>query len=263
MSAPANPSRLLKVIACEIAFREICHLAARSPHLYDLEFLTQGHHDVPQRGRGEIQKRIDAVPDGKYEAILVGYGLCGSILKGLRARHLPLVVPRAHDCITFFLGSKERYQQCFAERPGTYYYTSGWLECARRRGLSPGQTGSLLPAGNNNAQAAYEHWVAKYGEQKAKYLLEAMADWAGHYSHGVLIDFDFTQPLNLRAQVERICADRGWQFETMIGNLGLLQRWLDGDWSEKDFLIVQPGQQIAPSYDERIIQAEPVPPVEA
>ena len=90
-----------------------------------------------------------------------------------------------------------------------------------------------------------------------------MADWAGHYSHGVLIDFDFTQPLNLRAQVERICADRGWQFETMIGNLGLLQRWLDGDWSEKDFLIVQPGQQIAPSYDERIIQAESVPPSEA
>jgi hypothetical protein len=261
MDAAPNRSRFLKVIACEIAFREICHLAARSPHLHDLEFLTQGHHDVPNRGRVEIQKRIDDVPAGKHEAILVGYGLCSSILTGLRATHLPLIVPRAHDCITFFLGSKERYQQCFAGRPGTYYYTSGWLECARRRGLTIGQTGGLLPAqGNNSTQTAYEQWVAKYGEEKAKYLLEVMADWTSHYSHGVLIDFDFSKPLNLRPQVEQICADRGWQFEEMTGDLGLLQRWLDGDWSEKDFLVVQPGQQIAPSYDDRIIVTEPTPP---
>lgn len=254
-------SRLLKVIACEIAFREICHLAARSPNLHDLEFLTQGHHDVPNRGREEVQKRIDAVPNGKYEGILVGYGLCSSILTGLRATHLPLVVPRAHDCITFFLGSKERYQRCFTDRPGTYYYTSGWLECARRRGLTAGQTGGLLPLqAVNTTQAAYAQWVAKYGEEKAKYLLEAMGEWTANYTHGVLIDFDFTQPLNLRPQVEQICADRGWQFEEIAGDLGLLRRWLDGDWNERDFLIVRPGQKIAPSYDDRIIVAEPEAP---
>ncbi len=251
----------LKVIACEIAFREICHLAARSPNLLDLEFLTQGHHDVPNRGREEIQKRIDAVPAGKYEAILLGYGLCSSILTGLRATHLPLVVPRAHDCITLFLGSKERYQQCFSERPGTYYYTSGWLECARRRGLTAGQTGGLIPLqGANTTQAAYEQWVAKYGEEKAKYLLEAMGDWTAHYTHGVLIDFDFTKPLALCQCVKGICADRGWQFEEMAGDLGLLRRWLDGDWPENDFLVVQPGQQIAPSYDDRVVVAEPTTP---
>ncbi len=258
--AAPQPARLLKVIACEIAFREICHLAARSRNLHDLEFLTQGHHDVPNRGREEIQKRIDAVPAGKYEAILVGYGLCSSILNGLRATHLPLVVPRAHDCITLFLGSKERYQQCFSERPGTYYYTSGWLECARRRGLTAGQTGGLLPLqGTNTTQAAYEQWVAKYGEEKAKYLLEAMGDWTAHYTHGVLIDFDFTKQLQLDAHVKNICADRGWQFEEMAGNLGLLQRWLDGDWPDNDFLVVQPGQRIVPSYNDQIITVESAP----
>ena len=30
----------LKIIACEIAYREICYAAARSPNLTDLEFLT-------------------------------------------------------------------------------------------------------------------------------------------------------------------------------------------------------------------------------
>ena len=120
---------LLKIIACEIAFREICHIAAQSKHLLDLEFLTQGHHENPAAGRADIQQRIDAMPAGKYEAILLGYGLCSSILTGLTTAHTPLVIPRAHDCITFFLGSKERYQKMFASRPGTYYYTSGWLEC--------------------------------------------------------------------------------------------------------------------------------------
>jgi hypothetical protein len=80
MDAPSANPRFFKVIACEIAFREICHVAARSPHLHDLEFLTQGYHGVPCSGREEIEKRINAVPAGKYDAILLGYGLCSNIL---------------------------------------------------------------------------------------------------------------------------------------------------------------------------------------
>lgn len=255
----AAPALRLRVIACEIAFREICHLAARSPSLLDLEFLSQGHHDVPERGRAELQSRIDAVPAGRYDAVLVGYGLCSRILPGLRAGAQRLVIPRAHDCITFFLGSKERYEQCFNERPGTYYYTSGWLECARRRGLSAADTGGLLPTqGGDSAQAAYEQWVARYGEEKARYLLETMRDWAAHYTRGALIDFEFTRPLGLRPLVEQICAQRGWQFEELPGDLGLLRRWLDGQWDERDFLVVPPGHQVVATHDARIVAAEPV-----
>ncbi len=161
-----------KVIACEIAVRELYYTASRSRHLVDLEFLTQGYHDIPGVGRCEIQKRIDAVPAGKYDAILLGYGLCSNILVGLTTAHTSVVIPRAHDCITLFLGSKERYQQCFTERPGTYYYTAGWLECARRRGdKGPIWGGASLPASaNQNLRNTYEQWVAKYGEDQAKYL---------------------------------------------------------------------------------------------
>ena len=125
---------LLKVIACEIAFRELSYAASRSRNLIDFEFLTQGYHDIPAQGRPEIQRRIDAVPAGRYRAIVLGYGLCSNILTGLTTAHTPLVIPRAHDCITFFLGSKERYRRAFDSEPGTYYYTSGWLECCARRG---------------------------------------------------------------------------------------------------------------------------------
>jgi hypothetical protein len=250
----------LKVIACEIAFREICFAAARSKNFHDLEFLAQGYHDVPATGRMELQKCIDAVPAGKYQAVLLGYGLCSGILVGLSTPHVPLVIPRGHDCITFLLGSKERYQKDFSERPGTYYYSSGWLECRKRRGVNPNcVAGGFLPAAAGaNSKAIYEDWVRKYGEDQARYLFEVMGHWRSAYSHGVLIDFDFTKPLGLRDQVEVICEECGWQFEEVEGDLRLLQRWLDGEWLREDFLVVRPGERIIATGDDKIIGAQPL-----
>lgn len=253
--------RFFKVIACEIALREICQVAARSPSLLDLEFVTQGLHDTPCAGGVEIQRRIDAVPSGRYEAILIGYGLCGNLIRGLRARHTPLVVPRAHDCITFFLGSKERYQERSETHVGTYYYTSGWLECLQRRGLAttPASVG-FLPSragATVDKEALFRQWVEQYGEDSARYLIEAVDDWARHYTHGALIDFEFAKPLRLEEQVKDICSKRGWQFQAVPGDLGLLQRWVDGEWAEADFLTVHPSEQLAPSHDDSVIAAEP------
>jgi hypothetical protein len=248
-----------KVIACEIAFREICHCAARSRNILDLEFLPQGYHDIPKTGLVEIQKHIEAVPAGKYDAILLGYGLCSNIITGLRTQHTPLVIPRAHDCITFFLGSKERYQQFFEAHPGTYYYTSGWLECLRRRGEKSLQQGTTFLPSNvkTAANATYQQWVEKYGEEEAKYLLETMGNWAQNYHHATLIEFDFTKELNLAQQVQGICADQCWEFERAEGDLSLLQRWLDGSWDTKDFLVVPPRNKVATTFDDTIVRAEP------
>jgi hypothetical protein len=251
----------LKVIACEIALREICHCAARSPSVVELEFLPQGLHDTPALGRDEIQRRIDAVPAGRFDAVLIGYGLCSSILKDLRASHTQLVIPRAHDCITLFLGSKERYQRCFVERPGTYYFTSGWLEVRRRRnGDGSAGHGGFMPANSAaSLQADYAVWEKKYGEEQARYLMEVMAGWTANYTHGTLIDYDFSKPLRCGDEVRRICSEKGWQFEELPGDLGLLQRWLDGDWTEQDFLCVPPGQQVIPSFDDQIVRCAAVP----
>jgi hypothetical protein len=248
----------LKVIACEIAVRELQYVAARSKNLIDLEFLTQGYHDVPATGRDEIQKRIDLVPAGKYDAIVLGYALCSKILVGLKPAHTRLVIPRAHDCITLFLGSKERYQKCFSEHPGTYYYTSGWLECAKRRGDKDSNWGGpSLPANSSlNLQASYQQWVEKYGEDQAKYLLEEMSRWTEHYLQGTLIDFEFLKNLDLPKQVQQICADKGWTFGKIPGDLSLLQTMLDGPWPESDFLIVEPGKKVAAVFDDRIIESQ-------
>lgn len=108
--------------------------AARSVNLVDLEFLTQGYHDNPEIGRARLQEKIDSLPQGRYDAVLLVYALCNNMLVGLRAQDIPVVIPRAHDCITFFMGSKDRYARYFRQHPGTYYYTSGWLEYQHRGG---------------------------------------------------------------------------------------------------------------------------------
>jgi hypothetical protein len=249
----------LKVIACEIAFRELSYAAARSKNLIDFEFLTQGYHDVPGTGRAEIQKRIDTVPAGKYDAIVLGYGLCSNILTGLTTAHTPLVIPRAHDCITFFLGSKERYQEFFTAHPGTYYYTSGWLECMKRRGSTgPIWGGAQLPASANaGLKETYDQWVQKYGEDQAKYLLEEMSRWTNSYSHGMLIEFDFVKHLKLREQVQQICAERCWEYAEIAGDFRLFEKMLEGDWPEGDFLRVPPGHKVIATNDENVIGAAP------
>jgi hypothetical protein len=248
---------LLKLIACEIAVRELCQAAARCPNIIDLEFLTQGHHDTPSSGRADIQQRINAIPKGKYDAILLGYGLCSSILDGLTTAHTQLVIPRAHDCITLFLGSKERYQKCFSEHPGTYYFTSGWLECAKRRGETNSTwTSAFAPAGPAlDLKKDYLTWVAKYGEDQANYLLEEMKRWTADYSHGTLIDFDFLRSLKLDEQVRQISQEKGWHYTETHGDLRLLQNLLDGNWPETDFLIVHPGKRVAPSFNGQVIKA--------
>lgn len=112
----------LKLISCEVLYREMCAEVARAPHQVDVEFLPKGLHDLGGKPMAvEVQKVIDAVPAGRYDAIVMGYGLCGNGLAGIEARHTRIVLPRTHDCIALLMGSRRTYQQYFDTHPGTYY----------------------------------------------------------------------------------------------------------------------------------------------
>ena len=52
-----------------------------------------------------------------------------------------------------------------------------------------------------------------------------------------------------------MCAEKGWAYEQIPGELVLFQRLVDGDWPEKDFLTVRPGQTVVAAFDERVIAA--------
>src|SRR5574340_867574 len=88
----------MKVIACEVLFREVCACAAQAKAVIDLVFVRRGLHDNPDQLRATLQGMIDETDETQDEAIAFGYGLCSNGLAGLRARGIPLVIPRAHDC---------------------------------------------------------------------------------------------------------------------------------------------------------------------
>ncbi len=243
----------LKVIACQVAFREICQVAARSRNFLRLEFLPYDLHDEPAKAMPRLQERIDAVPAGEFDAILVGYGLCEKILAGLTARKTRLVVPRAHDCLTFFLGSKERYAKVFFDDPRTYFYTAGWLEKNEEGG------GGQLASQRSVATVLmpdYADFAHKHGEEQARALLEIMEAWKTRYHRALYIAFEFTDHLGYRKKVRAICQKNKWEYAEVPGDLGLLQRWVDGEWDEEDFLVVPPGRRIVPTLGDEVIGLE-------
>jgi hypothetical protein len=80
-----------------------------------------------------------------------------------------------------------------------------------------------------------------------------MSRWTDAYSHGTLIDFDFLAHLKFCEEVQRICAEKGWQYDALPGDLTLLQKLVNGDWPDSDFLVVQPGQKVVATFDDRVI----------
>ena len=241
----------LKVIGCEVLARMLYQTAAQSPHTIDIELVRYGQHQQPTNLRAILQKAIDASAAQGYQAVALAYGLCGKSTDGLTAREIPLVIPRAHDCITLFLGSRARYNQQFTETPGTYWYVQDYLE--RDDG-----SGTSMAIGANtaaDAEALRASYVEKYGEDNADYLMEVMGAWQAHYKRAAFIDLGLADASNIETKARADAARRGWTFEKLPGNLDLIRRLLNGDW-DQDYLILQPGQSITMAYDDSILSCQ-------
>ena len=246
----------LLAITCEVLARSVYLCAARSPHVVDVRLNRRGLHDDPPNLRTVLQAEIDGVA-APYDAIVLAYGLCGGATAGLQAGSIPLVVPRAHDCITLFLGSRDRYAAEFSGHPGTYWYVQDYLERSDD-GSAFGGVGAVSDA---SARATYEEYVAKYGEDNAAYLMEVLGGWRSHYDRAAFVDLAVASPEAAASAEERARDDaerRGWAFDKLAGELILVRRLIDGEWAAEDFLVVRPGERLAMAYDERVIRAEPI-----
>lgn len=245
----------LLALTCEVLARSVYLSAARTPHVVDVRLNRRGLHDDPPNLRTLLQAEIDGIGP-PYDAVVLAYGLCGGATAGLRAGPIPLVVPRAHDCITLFLGSRDRYTAEFTGHPGTYWYVQDYLE-RTDDGSAFGGVGAVSDAA---ARATHEEYVAKYGEDNAAYLMEVLGGWRAHYDRAAYVEMGLANARAADDAESRARADaeqRGWAFAKLAGELILVRRLIDGDWDAADFLVLQPGERLAMSYDDDVIRAEP------
>lgn len=242
----------LKLIACEILYREVCAAVARSVNQVDVEFLPKGLHDIGQAGMSaRLKEVLAAVDELQYEAVLMGYALCSNGLVGLAARSVPLVVPRAHDCISLFLGSKERYLEYFYANPGVYFKTSGWIE----RGDGLAQFGAETVQQQSGMTQSYEELVEKYGEDNAKFLYDQLCNMLRNYHKVTFIEMGIEPDDRFERRTRADAAQLGWEYDKLQGDMSLIQSLVDGPWDNGRFLVVQPGETIAASFDDGVIKA--------
>jgi hypothetical protein len=238
-------------LTCEALSRSLYAAAAQSPHAVSIRLCRQGLHNSPKNLRAILLDEVARIESGECDAILLAYGLCGAATAGLSSAHTPLVMARAHDCITLYLGSRSRYQAEFDRHPGTYWYSVDYMERQER-----GATVALGAAGLAETESQYDDWVRKFGQTTADLLREEFARWTKHYTRAAFIDMGLGDTGPYEAMARAKAEKEGWAFERLEGDPRLLQMLVNGDWPADEFLVVPPGATLRQSYNpEQIIDA--------
>lgn len=245
----------LKAIICQVFTREIEHVIARSKHTVDLEIIPMGLHSHGAKMHTALQERIDAADDAGYDAILLGYALCGRGTEGLQAGKTPLVLARAHDCVGVLMGGHRVFNAYFEEHPGTYYRTPGWVE------FQDAPSEEMEPAFARPKQLLGERstlleLVAKYGEEDGKFLFDQFNAFRKRYTGLTYISLPVASDESSRSRARAEARKEGWKFEELRGTLSILEKLVNGEWTGGDVLLVPPGTAIHAALGDKIIEAE-------
>lgn len=222
-----NTSLPIVVIACEV-FQHLFEKYINEEDLNQIAFLDYGLHQVPANLTDSLQKSIDSVEEPSL--IILGYGLCGNGLNGIRANNHTLLIPRADDCIAILLGSYEAYKKEFSTNPGTYYLTKGWLESG------------------SDPLREYQGIVEKYDPETAEWIMDQQYQ---NYKRLVFVahteeDFEKYRPRAL--EVAQYCEQWNMRYEEILGS-DLFIRKLVGSLESlhepnEDILVIPPGGEI-------------------
>jgi len=198
-------------------------------------FMDYGLHRVPGKMAGTLQEVLDGLDQPSL--VVLGYGLCGTGLKGLKAGPHTLLVPRVDDCIALLLGSYHAYMREFQATPGTYYLSKGWLESG------------------SHPLKEYHEYVPRYGEQEAMWIMDQQYQ---HYERLVLVAHNTVDLNAYRPQaqeVSRFCERWAMRYEEMLGSDRYIRKLIElaeqlanngasTSAADKDFLIIPPGDEI-------------------
>ena len=189
---------------------------------YTVEYLEIDQHNNPAELLRILQERIDSIKD--VDLIVLMYGICGNSTTGIIAKHVPIMIPRVHDCATILLGGKDAYQKHLGHRP-----SQGWTCLSYDKGD--------VHEVNLQSNKVYLEYVEKYGEDNAIYLFETLYPPNAQKVYITLgLDEDHKRMESLDENVELI-----------EGNLEYLKNVLSLQFD--DVLVLEPGDVLEPVYD--------------
>lgn len=216
-----SPKRTV-LVACRVMEPELEELRRERCHA-EVLYLEQSLHRTPQKMAERVQALIDQAA-GRAQQIVLGYGLCSNGIVGVKARQQGLIVPRCHDCISFFLGSPQAYRKDFDAHPGTYYLTPGWL--AERKD----------PLG---LIAEYE---PRYGRETAEWVVR---EELKNYTRIVFINSGIGDVQALRQRARDNADFLNMRYEEITGDcLPYFKKLFDGPYSEDEFIRIPPEAEI-------------------
>ena len=243
MDKPTKPH--IALLACRVFEGEIAIHGGNAPHIVLTRFLEVGLHDHPDNLRTALQTEIDQLERlPEIDTIVLAYALCGRGTAGLHAGRCKLVIPRGHDCITVFMGSKEKFACQQKESPDSYYYTPGWMQADR----TPG------PA---RLETLRTELAKKFDTDDVDFLIETeKANWAQH-GKAVYLDLGTSDADKKAREAEAAAKSLGWKFERLPGDPTLLRDLIAGRWDDDRFQVIEPGDVLQHSPDEKIFRKQP------
>lgn len=226
-----NQNQAIVVIACQV-FQGLLERYLPDEIQSHITFLDYGLHSIPKRLTQSLQEVLDSIEEPS--TVILGYGLCGNGLHGIKAGKHTLLVPRADDCIAIFFGSQEIYRREFTNNPGTYYLTKGWLESG------------------SNPLDEYQKYTSKYGEEKAAWIMDQQYK---NYKRIAFVthskdDLELYRPKAM--EVAEYCSQWGMRYEEIVGSDELIIRLLEAKDNfdhnvGNEIIIVPPGGELLQS----------------
>ncbi len=215
------------VIACQV-FQNMLETMLPANLADQITFLDYGLHVFPKKLAVSVQNAVDSITVPSL--IVLGYGLCGNGLRGIKAGPHTLLIPRTDDCIAILLGSYAAYRREFTNHPGTYWLSKGWLEAG------------------TNPLAEYQKNVAQFGPETAAWVMDQQYQ---HYQRLALVaqtqaDLDAYRPQ--AQQVADYC--RRWQmnYAEVLGSDSYVRRLIDIaanlHLADDDFVVIPPGGEL-------------------
>ena len=212
----------------------------------DFIFMEQHLHNTPDIMRQKLQEKISEI-DSTYEKIILGYGLCSNGVTGIISEKHEIIIPKVDDCISLFLGSKERYLKLFAKDPATYYFCKGWIEYGgdpyRGYLLWTGRE-DLIPAKWMRGKERYGS--KRYDEDTARFLV---TDMLKNYKKIVLINNNDIEDIHrqyLDGMIRFLneVLEREMVLEEVQGSSKFLEKLALCDIDNRNFLSFRPGEKI-------------------